>query len=497
MNKKITYILIIFISLVFLPANGQTDGEHPAPPTLLLATINQENGFTELFWTANTEPDLAGYIIYCDYPNDTYAFMPVDSVFDLSSQHYSFFNSFSKAVLLCYAVTAFDESRSAGEISNELCTIYATASPDPCNNLIKISWSEYPSFPYEVSRYEIMASENGGPFFLAGQVESEESEFILDNITEGSQYDFIIKAVLENGLSSSSNLTSAVAGLTTPPQWINADYATVTDDGEIDLSFHIDPSSDIDTFALERRSGFSGPFQQINQFTGGDIESLVCSDRSASPDEIYFYRLSAVICKQSTVTSNTASNLHLTLTNTGNEIILKWNSYRQWRGSVSSYTILADKGNGFEFQATTGPADTVLSVSIPEIMYELKKEEICFRIRASEKDNPFGIEGEAVSGIACTTIGEVVTVPNIFTPDGDGINDLFRPVITFTPSDYRLIIADRRRNTLFETRDYTESWDGSTGGSPAAQGVVMWYLRMNTPSGRIIDRTGTLTIVRR
>lgn len=497
MNKKLTYILIILISLAFMQANGQTDDEHPAPPTLLLATINQENGFTELFWTANTEPDLAGYVIYCDYPNDTYAFLPVDSVFDLSSQNYSYLNSFSKVVPLCYAVSAFDASRNPSEISNELCTIYAIARTDPCNNLIRISLSKYPSIPFKVLRYDIMMSENGGPYYLTGQVSSEENQFNVQNITEGSRYDFIIKAILENGQTSSSNLTSAIASLTTPPQWINADYATVTDDGEIDLSFNIDPSSDIDTFALERRSGFSGSFQQINQFTGGDIESLVYSDKSATTGEIYFYRLSAVICKQATATSNTASNIHLTLANTGNEIILKWNKYRQWRGFVSAYTVLADKGNGFESLATTGPADTVLSVRIPEIMYQLKKEEVCFRIRASERDNPFGIEGESVSGIACTTIEEVVTVPNIFTPDGDGINDLFRPVTTFTPSEYRLIIADRRRNTLFETRDNTESWDGTAGGSPVPQGVVMWYLRIATPSGRIIDRTGTLTIVRR
>jgi len=494
MNKKLTYILIILISLGVLPSNGQTDEEQPAAPTLLLTFINQENGFTELFWTANTEPDLAGYALYNFRNGEGYI---IDSVFNPSATSYSFLNLYADERPECYVIAAFDNARNISRLSNGLCTIHAKASPDPCNNIIKITWSKYQSYPYEVVRYEIMASENGGPFLLAGQAGSEETAFSLDNITDGSRYDFIIKAVLENGQSSSSNLTSAVASLTTPPQWINADYATVTDDDEIELSFHIDPLSDIDTFALERRSGFSGPFQQISQFTGNDMKPLAYTDRSASPDEIYFYRLSAVICKQNAATSNTASNLHLTLTNTGNEIILKWNRYRQWRGSVSSYTILADKGNGFESEATTGSADTIFSVSIPDIMYELNKEEICFRIRADETDNPFGITGEAFSGIVCTTIEEVVTVPNIFTPDGDGINDFFRPVITFTPSEYRLIIADRRRDTLFETRDYTESWDGTAGGSPAPQGVVMWYLRMTTSSGKIIDRTGTLTIVRR
>jgi len=490
------YISFFLMILTCLPVNSQTDEEQPTAPTLLFATINQDNGYTELRWTENDEPDFHKYVVY--HFRDG-AGLIIDSILDRSITNLSFINSWSLERPECYVVAVVDTvgKGNISPLSNALCTIHAKSSPDPCNNLIKISWSEYSSFPHEVSRYEIMASENGGPFFLAGQVESEETGFNFQNITEGSRYDFIIKAVLENGQSSSSNLTSAVASLTTPPQWVNADYATVTDDGEIALSFHIDPSSDIDTFALERRSGFSGPFQQISQFTGGDIESLVYSDRSVSPDTVYFYRLSAVICKQNTATSNMASNIHLTLTNNGNEIFLKWNNYRQWRGSVSSYTILADKGNGYEFEATTEPADTILSISIPEIMYDLKKEEICFRVRATETGNPFGIEGETVSGIACTTIEETVTVPNIFTPDGDGINDLFRPVMTFTPSEYRLIITDRRRNTLFETRDYTESWDGTAGGSPVPQGVVIWHLRVTTLPGRIIDRTDTLTIVRR
>ena len=494
MKNHLTYILLILISLGSLPLSGQTDEELPAPPVLLLVTINQESGFTELYWTPNTEPDLAGYALYNFRNGEGYI---IDSVFNPAATSYSFLNLYSNERSECYVIAAFDNARNISRLSNELCTIHARSNPDPCNNLIKITWSEYNSNPYEVLRYEIMVSENGGPFLLAGQVESEEAGFNSGNISEGSRYDFIIKAVLENGQSSSSNLTSAVASLTNPPQWINADYATVTDDQAIDLSFHIDQSSDIDTFALERRSGFSGPFQQIAKFTGGDTESIVYTDKSVSQDEIYFYRLSAIICKKSATTSNLASNLKLTLTNTGNEIILKWNRYRQWRGSVSSYTLLADKGNGFETEAVAGPADTIFSVSIPDIMYELKKEEVCFRIRADETDNPFGIAGETVSEIVCTTIEEVVTVPNIFTPDGDGINDFFRPVITFTPSDYRLIIADRRRNTLFETRDYTESWDGTSGGSPAPEGVVMWFLRATSPSGRIIDRTGTLTIVRR
>ena len=201
MNKKLTYILIILISLAFMQANGQTDDEQPTAPPLLLVTINQESGFTELLWTANTEPDLAGYALYNFRNEEGYI---IDSVFNPSATSYSFLNLYSKERSECYVIAAFDNARNISRLSNKLCTIHAKSSPDPCNNLIKITWSGYPSFPYEVSRYEIIASENGGPFFLAGQVQSDEAEFSLGNITEGSKYDFIIKAVLGNGQTSSS-----------------------------------------------------------------------------------------------------------------------------------------------------------------------------------------------------------------------------------------------------------------------------------------------------
>ncbi|HPV16484.1 MAG TPA: gliding motility-associated C-terminal domain-containing protein [Bacteroidales bacterium] len=494
MKSRQIHILLFLIILPFLPGYGQDDEEAPAAPTLLFATINKDNGYTELLWTSNTEPDLAGYAVYNFRNGEGYI---IDSVFNISATSYSFRNPWSESRQECYVIAAFDVSRNISRLSNELCTVYSMANPDPCNNLIGVSWTSYKSFPYEVLRYDVMVSENSGPYYLAESAGSNENGISLGNITEGSRYDFIIKAVLENGQSSSSNPTSAVASLTTLPRWINADYATVTDNGEIELSFHIDSSSDIDTFALQRRTGYSGPYQQIELFTGGDTESLSYTDRSARTDEINFYRLSAVVCREYALTSNTASNLKLSLTNTGNEIILNWNRYRQWLGTVSSWTILADKGKGFEYEATVSPDDTLYVISIPGIMHELKKDELCFKIRATETGNPHGINGESVSGNACTTIEELVTLPNVFTPDGDGINDLFRPVMTFTPTEYRLTISDRRRKVVFETSDHTESWDGTSGGSPVAQDVYMWFLRVTTPSGLSIDRTGTITVVRR
>lgn len=56
-------------------------------------------------------------------------------------------------------------------------------------------------------------------------------------------------------------------------------------------------------------------------------------------------------------------------------------------------------------------------------------------------------------------------IPNSFTPNGDGINDIWRPIgNTLDIQDYELTILDRWGNQVFSTRDYEEGWNGTQGG---------------------------------
>jgi gliding motility-associated-like protein len=129
-------------------------------------------------------------------------------------------------------------------------------------------------------------------------------------------------------------------------------------------------------------------------------------------------------------------------------------------------------------------------------MYDITGSEVCFYISASETSNPYGVSGQSLSSKICSYPTEVITVPNVFTPNNDLVNDFFKPVLSFTPVDYHLIISDRKGKILFETRDYHSEWGGSQNGDPEPQGVFLWFLKVTTPSGKIISKTGTLTIVR-
>jgi gliding motility-associated-like protein len=64
---------------------------------------------------------------------------------------------------------------------------------------------------------------------------------------------------------------------------------------------------------------------------------------------------------------------------------------------------------------------------------------------------------------------------NVFTPNGDGYNDvfLFQPVSNI--ARFNLKICNRWGKIIFETTDLTHGWDGKTSGVECETGIYFWY----------------------
>jgi len=53
-------------------------------------------------------------------------------------------------------------------------------------------------------------------------------------------------------------------------------------------------------------------------------------------------------------------------------------------------------------------------------------------------------------------------IPNSFSPDGDGLNEFFYPVLNgVDPDEYEFRIYDRIGNVVFKTNDINGKWNGS------------------------------------
>jgi gliding motility-associated-like protein len=88
-------------------------------------------------------------------------------------------------------------------------------------------------------------------------------------------------------------------------------------------------------------------------------------------------------------------------------------------------------------------------------------------------------------------------VPNSFTPNNDGKNDIFLPKVSDVVN-YELTIYARTGELIFYTTNPEEGWDGFLKEAPAPQGVYVWkinYAKIGTPNEMMV-RNGTVTLVR-
>ena len=89
-----------------------------------------------------------------------------------------------------------------------------------------------------------------------------------------------------------------------------------------------------------------------------------------------------------------------------------------------------------------------------------------------------------------------IVVPNTFTPNGNGVNDLFKPEMIGV-AQMEMYIFNRWGELLYSWDYLTGSWDGTYKGDKVQQGVYVWLLHA-TPEDlhhAPIEMTGTITVL--
>ena len=70
-------------------------------------------------------------------------------------------------------------------------------------------------------------------------------------------------------------------------------------------------------------------------------------------------------------------------------------------------------------------------------------------------------------------------IPNVLSPNGDGLNDIFKPtLINF--KNYSLEIYNRWGEKIFESDDSAFGWDGTYNGAVVQNGVYSFVMRYKT-----------------
>ncbi len=86
-------------------------------------------------------------------------------------------------------------------------------------------------------------------------------------------------------------------------------------------------------------------------------------------------------------------------------------------------------------------------------------------------------------------------VPNAFTPNGDGLNDIFRPLLFGNITRYRFAVYNRWGEKVFETQTSGQGWDGKQNGVPLGNGAFVWYCQYQLDGQPETTKEGTVVLI--
>jgi gliding motility-associated-like protein len=87
-------------------------------------------------------------------------------------------------------------------------------------------------------------------------------------------------------------------------------------------------------------------------------------------------------------------------------------------------------------------------------------------------------------------------IPNAFTPNNDGRNDMFGPLMKCRIESYEFIVVNRFGEVLFRSTDRQQKWDGTYKGRPCDVGGYFYFLKIKNISGKDDLRKGDVILIR-
>ena len=95
--------------------------------------------------------------------------------------------------------------------------------------------------------------------------------------------------------------------------------------------------------------------------------------------------------------------------------------------------------------------------------------------------------------VVCNT---AIMMPDVFSPNGDGINDKVYPIIPGLKYLRTFEIYNRIGNLVFSTNDSKIGWDGTFRGSQQPADTYLWVIEGVDGKGNKMKKTGMITLIR-
>mgnify|MGYP000187958436 CR=1 FL=1 len=473
-----------------------------SPPELLNATVVNDAGDVQLTWQ-RTDTTNADLLISRDYYDaGDWVVGDIKTITDTSQTQWIDADSEANSKTHIYKLS-FKDMGDESE-SNYFNTIYTQLEFDTCSKEISLIWTRHVDEPswkdyndtISIKEFNIWRKVNNGTPSIIGTNDETDTTFTDKNVNYNDSLKYYIEAVraADTSIKSHSNRVSIYTRMPYDPDYINPDLLKVKNNN-INLQYTIAENSELKKYKLLRSENYEGTYDTVHTFNTSE-NTLNYTDDKASPSKnIYYYYVASINqCNHLTTKSDTTNNIRLQLKSKNATSVLDWNEFRITPANVT-YKIFRKNGINPYSELSSSYSTNYTDNELDLFSGRDSSGKFCYYIKAHGQLNE-GQSSLSVSNKQCLFIKPNIFIPNAFTPNGDTKNDKFRPVLSFLPRDYRLIIYNRSGNKVFETKKPVKPWKGKFQGQhKVSAGTYIYYLEVKNPDHEVIIRRGEINVL--
>ncbi|RYE23932.1 MAG: T9SS type B sorting domain-containing protein [Sphingobacteriales bacterium] len=172
-------------------------------------------------------------------------------------------------------------------------------------------------------------------------------------------------------------------------------------------------------------------------------------------------------------------------TKTANSILFSWNAV----DNATGYEVSIDGGTTWQVPSSGTNGTTHLASGLSA------GQTITITVRAKGAASCQTSANAAPLTEQVSTLTDDLFIPNTFTPNGDGRNDVFNAYGNAV-SRFKMRIYNQWGEFLAETNSLSQGWDGTFRGGMQPNGVYAYYIDVTFASGKTKMIKGTVTLLR-